>query len=77
MYTLLMVYINFYVIYYYVIVLNTRVLILCRWRHFRYGDQALVLPRWDVLDAETKHICEQFMSYHMDKCMRDLVRDRR
>lgn len=48
-----------------------------KWRQFRQGAQSLVLPRWELLDPETKHICEQFYSYHMDKCTRDLVRDRR
>ena len=48
-----------------------------RWRHFRHGAQKLVLPTWETLDPETKHICQQFLTYHMDKAMHDLVRDRR
>jgi len=50
---------------------------MTKWRQFRLGAQSLVLPRWELLDPETRHICEQFYSYHMDKCIRDLVRDRR
>ena len=53
------------------------ILYVSRWRQFRQGAQSLVLPRWELLDPETRHICEQFYSYHMDKCTRDLVRDRR
>lgn len=49
-----------------------------RWRHLRHGAPVdVVLPRWDTLEPETKHVCDQFLSYHVDKCMADLVRDRR
>ena len=34
-------------------------------------------PAWDQLDALTVQTCEQFTHYHLDKCVRDIVRDRR
>ena len=56
---------------------RTLIVIHYRWRRLRNGAQGLALPKWDTLDPETKHICQQFLTYHMDKCVRDLVRDRR
>nr|XP_045596730.1 integral membrane protein GPR155-like isoform X2 [Procambarus clarkii] len=47
------------------------------WRKMCHGAAALKLPAWDDLDPKTRQTCEQFTNYHMDKCMRDIVRDRR
>lgn len=51
--------------------------IIRRWRHFWYGATEIQLPLWDDLDSLSKQTCEQFSNYHMDKCMKDIVRDRR
>ena len=48
-----------------------------RWRRLAYGEGAVHLPKWEELPAETKQICEQFITYHIDKCIQDIVRDRR
>ncbi|CAL4069876.1 unnamed protein product, partial [Meganyctiphanes norvegica] len=48
-----------------------------RWRHFWYGASEIQLPPWDDLDSFTKQTCDQFSNYHMDKCIKDIVRDRK
>lgn len=51
---------------------------LCvRWRQLWHGAAAIRLPAWGDLDPKTRQICEQFTNYHMDKCVKDIVRDRR
>ncbi|XP_076059011.1 integral membrane protein GPR155 homolog anchor isoform X2 [Oratosquilla oratoria] len=60
--------------------LDTKLIVvplLKRWRKFCYGASTVNLPQWSDLDATTKQVCEQFSNYHMDKCIRDIVRDRR
>ncbi len=42
-----------------------------------YGEGAVKLPAWEELSTETRQTCEQFLTYHSDKCMQDIVRDRR
>lgn len=48
-----------------------------KWRQFWDGAKSLGLPHSDALSPETKLICEQFRTYHMSKCIADLVRDKR
>lgn len=35
------------------------------------------LPAWEELSPETRHVCEQFLTFHIEKCIQDIVRDRR
>ena len=48
-----------------------------RWRQFWDGAKSLGLPRSDALSPETRLTCDQFRSYHMEKCIVDIVKDRR
>lgn len=47
------------------------------WRKMCHGAMVIKLPPWDELDPLTRQTCEQFTTYHMDKCIKDIVRDRR
>ncbi|XP_066945138.1 lysosomal cholesterol signaling protein isoform X2 [Macrobrachium rosenbergii] len=47
------------------------------WRRISHGAPTVKVPSWEELDPLTRQTCEQFTSYHMDKCIRDIVRDRR
>ncbi|KAK7068809.1 hypothetical protein SK128_020429, partial [Halocaridina rubra] len=47
------------------------------WRRIIHGGPTVKVPSWDDLDPKTKQTCEQFTTYHMDKCIKDIVRDRR
>ncbi len=47
------------------------------WRRVAYGEVAPRLPAWEDLGTETKRVSEQFLTYHVDKCVGDIVRDRR
>ncbi|XP_046463583.1 integral membrane protein GPR155-like isoform X1 [Daphnia pulex] len=51
--------------------------IMKRWRQFWDGAKSLGLPHSDAISPETKLTCEQFRTYHMNKCIADLVRDKR
>jgi hypothetical protein len=42
-----------------------------------YGAAELKLPAWDELGFETKHVCDQFATHHLDKCRHDIATDRR
>ncbi|XP_066995433.2 lysosomal cholesterol signaling protein isoform X2 [Anabrus simplex] len=60
--------------------LDTKAVILPlvkRWRRFWYGSPTLKLPEWDDLDFETRHVCDQFVSHHLEKCNRDIARNKR
>ncbi|KAG0722565.1 Integral membrane protein GPR155 [Chionoecetes opilio] len=58
---------------------DTRLLVvpLFRWWRKCRGLSVVTVPPWDELDPCTKQTCEQFTSYHMDKCVKDIVRNRR
>ncbi|TRY74981.1 hypothetical protein TCAL_12136 [Tigriopus californicus] len=45
------------------------------WRRLIYGQDSLVLPDWEDLDRTTKLYCQQFLRYHIEKCMESLLRD--
>nr|XP_027225362.1 integral membrane protein GPR155-like isoform X1 [Penaeus vannamei] len=47
------------------------------WRRMCHGAATVKLPTWNDLDSLTRQTCEQFTTYHMDKCIKDIVRDRR
>lgn len=44
-------------------------------RRIMYGQDSLVLPRWEDLADETKQLCQQFMKHHIANCMESVVRD--
>jgi hypothetical protein len=48
-----------------------------RWRFLMYGAATLKLPAWEELGFETKHVCEQFVTHHLEKCRHDIATDRR
>ncbi|XP_042861951.1 integral membrane protein GPR155-like [Penaeus japonicus] len=47
------------------------------WRRMCHGAATVKIPAWNDLDSLTRQTCEQFTTYHMDKCTKDIVRDRR
>lgn len=42
-----------------------------------YGADALKTPAWDDLPEETKHVCEQFATYHLERCRKAIAKDKR
>lgn len=46
-------------------------------RKLWYGANALKTPDWNDLSDETKHVCEQFTSYHLDRCRKAIAKDKR
>ncbi|KAG8313100.1 hypothetical protein J6590_010194 [Homalodisca vitripennis] len=42
-----------------------------------YGGETLQLPAWEDLSFETRHVCEQFISHHLDQCRQDIITDTR
>lgn len=42
-----------------------------------FGANALKIPDWNELSEETKHVCEQFTSYHLEKCRQSIAKDKR
>ncbi|CAH2091241.1 unnamed protein product [Euphydryas editha] len=42
-----------------------------------YGADTVVLPPIDELPFETKHICEQFITHHLDRCKEAIAKDTR
>ncbi|XP_060534255.1 lysosomal cholesterol signaling protein [Cylas formicarius] len=47
------------------------------WRKMWYGANTLSLPAWDELGAETKHVCDQFVTHHLQSCRQTIAADRR
>ncbi|KAF7286570.1 hypothetical protein GWI33_004610 [Rhynchophorus ferrugineus] len=47
------------------------------WRKLWYGANTLTLPVWDELGPDTKHICDQFVSHHLNSCKNAIASDRR
>lgn len=45
------------------------------WQKIWYGANALQLPA--KLTAETRHICDQFTTYHLDNCRKSIANDKR
>lgn len=46
-------------------------------RKIWYGANVLKIPEWNELSEETKHVCEQFTSYHLEKCRQSIAKDKR
>lgn len=46
-------------------------------RKLWYGANALVIPDWNNLSEETRHICEQFTTYHLEGCRKKIAKDKR
>lgn len=44
---------------------------------YRYGADMLTLTPVDQLSFETKHVCEQFITHHLDKCKDAIAKDTR
>ncbi|KAL7635357.1 UNVERIFIED_CONTAM: hypothetical protein RMT77_014424 [Armadillidium vulgare] len=51
--------------------------ILKCWRRVIYGAPTIQLPSHERLSLKTKQTCEQFTNYHMDKCIQEIVKDKR
>lgn len=47
------------------------------WRKLWFGANKLNLPSWHELSAETKTICDQFTTHHLEKCKEQIARDKR
>jgi Domain found in Dishevelled, Egl-10, and Pleckstrin (DEP) len=46
-------------------------------RKLWYGANAISIPNWNELSDETKHVCEQFTSYHLERCRKAIAKDKR
>ncbi|CAH1790297.1 unnamed protein product [Owenia fusiformis] len=60
--------------------LDTRLVInpfIRRWRRIMYGEDHVEPNDARTLSEETRHICEQFKTYHIIKCKEAIVSDRR
>ncbi|EFA13400.1 lysosomal cholesterol signaling protein isoform X2 [Tribolium castaneum] len=42
-----------------------------------YGSNSLVLPSWHELSPETRHICDQFITHHLQSCRNAIATDKR
>ncbi|RZC40348.1 integral membrane protein GPR155 [Asbolus verrucosus] len=42
-----------------------------------YGANTLVLPAWHELSPETRHICDQFVTHHLQSCRNSIAADKR
>ncbi|XP_077290669.1 integral membrane protein GPR155 homolog anchor [Arctopsyche grandis] len=47
------------------------------WRRIWYGADVLTLTPVDQLSFETKHVCEQFITHHLEKCKEAIAKDTR
>lgn len=47
------------------------------WRRIWYDANVLNLPTREELSAGTKHICEQFINHHLQKCKVDIAEEKR
>ncbi|CAH1118670.1 unnamed protein product [Phaedon cochleariae] len=47
------------------------------WRILWYGANALNLPAWHELGTETRHVCDQFVTHHLQSCRSAIAADRR
>ncbi|XP_074030113.1 integral membrane protein GPR155 homolog anchor isoform X2 [Leptinotarsa decemlineata] len=47
------------------------------WRKIWYGANTLILPTWQELSSETKHICDQFVTHHLQNSRSALASDKR
>lgn len=47
------------------------------WRKIYYGANVLPLPNQTDLSAESKHICDQFTTHHLENCIKAIAKDTR
>lgn len=47
------------------------------WRKIWYGANILKLPNWSELSPETRHVCEQFRTHHLENCKKAIAKDKR
>ncbi|XP_058458341.1 integral membrane protein GPR155 [Malaya genurostris] len=47
------------------------------WRKIWYGANMLQLPIWSDISSETRLICDQFTTHHLDKCRKAIAKDKR
>ncbi|XP_058838911.1 integral membrane protein GPR155 [Topomyia yanbarensis] len=47
------------------------------WRKIWYGANMLQLPIWSDISAETRHICDQFTTHHLENCRKAIAKDKR
>ncbi|XP_019875971.2 integral membrane protein GPR155 isoform X2 [Aethina tumida] len=47
------------------------------WRKVWYGATTLILPTWEELTPETKHVCDQFVTHHLQNCKSSIASDKR
>ncbi|XP_055603082.1 integral membrane protein GPR155 [Uranotaenia lowii] len=47
------------------------------WRKIWYGANLLQLPIWKEISAETRHVCDQFITHHLDNCRKAIAKDKR
>ncbi|XP_018330000.1 integral membrane protein GPR155 isoform X2 [Agrilus planipennis] len=47
------------------------------WTKLTFGMKKLTLPTWDDLEYDTKHVCEQFRTHHLENCRKELAKDKR
>ncbi|XP_053662754.1 integral membrane protein GPR155 [Anopheles marshallii] len=45
------------------------------WRKVWYGANLLQLPIWSELSTETRHICDQFTTHHLEICRKAIAKD--
>lgn len=48
--------------------------VVTRMKSLWYGGNTVQLPAWDELEFETQHVCEQFITHHLDQCRHDIVK---
>ncbi|KAL1375865.1 hypothetical protein pipiens_004568 [Culex pipiens pipiens] len=47
------------------------------WRKVWYGANMLQLPIWSEISTETRHICDQFTTHHLENCRKAIAKDKR
>lgn len=47
-----------------------------KWRRLIYGIEIVAIPDREDLDEKTRHLCDQFLRYHKDNCIKDIVSDK-
>lgn len=40
-------------------------------------EQQIQLPPWDKLEFETRHVCDQFITHHLEVCRAAISKDKR
>ncbi|XP_053674350.1 integral membrane protein GPR155 [Anopheles nili] len=45
------------------------------WRKVWYGANLLQLPIWSELSSETRHVCDQFTTHHLENCRKAIAKD--